>query len=207
MLSIELIALSLNLKFGFDIVSFDPNEDDAVCIEPDSDVDDKLMEVGSDICMSDGGDMINLYDEKHFLSHSNVGEPYTGMEFESEEAAMAYYDAYAKRVDFIVRIGNCHRSSQNGSIINRRFVCNKEGFRVSNSKVKRVEVRKPRAVTREGCKAMIMIRKESSGAWIIVKLETQHSHPLGASLGKACRGPVRPQLQVKHLLCEIYAYV
>ena len=191
-------------------MSFDPNEgakyklDDA---EPDSDVDDKLMEVGSDICMSDGGDMINLYDEKHFLSHSNVGEPYTGMEFESEEAAMAYYDAYAKRVGFIVRIGNCHRSSQNGSVISRRFVCNKEGFRVSNNKVKRVEVRKPRAVTREGCKAMIMIRKESSGAWIIVKLETQHSHPLGVSLGKARRSPVRAQSQVKQLLCEIYAYV
>lgn len=193
-------------------MSFDPNEaanykvNDAVCIEPDSDADDKLLEVGSDICLSDGGEMINFYEEKHFSM--NVGEPYVGMEFESEEAAMAYYDAYAKRVGFIIRIGNCHRSSQNGSVISRRFVCNKEGFRVS-SKVKRVEVRKPRAVTREGCKAMIMIRKENSGTWIVAKLETQHSHPMGVSPGKARRGPARVQSQVftSPLFIRIYAYI
>ncbi|XP_057780178.1 protein FAR1-RELATED SEQUENCE 5-like [Salvia miltiorrhiza] len=178
-------------------VSFDPNE--AANYKLDySDVDDKLVEVGSDICMSDGGEMVNFYDEKDFSSQElclNVEAPRVGMEFESEESAMAYYDAYAKRVGFIIRIGNCHRSSLNGSVISRRFVCNKEGFRVKSSKVKRVEVRKPRAVTREGCKAMVMIRKEDSGAWIIAKLETQHSHPLGVSPGKPHRGPLRVQSQ------------
>lgn len=188
-------------------MNFDPNEaanyksGEMGYVELDaelggSDVDDKLMEGGSDICMSDGGEMINFYNEKEFSSqelHDNV-EPCVGMEFDSEEAAMAYYDAYAKRVGFIIRIGNCHRSSHDGSVISRRFVCNKEGFRV-NKKVKRVEVRKPRAVTREGCKAMIMVRKEKSGTWILAKLETQHSHPLGISLGKFRSGPVRTQSQ------------
>lgn len=182
------------------IVSLDPN---VAYIEPDaeigdSDVDDKLMEVGSDICISDGGEMINFYDEKDFSiqeSHSSAEEPYVGMEFDSEESAMAYYDAYAKRVGFIIRIGNCHRSSHNGSVVSRRFVCNKEGFRV-NKKVDRVEVRKPRAVTREGCKAMIMVRKEKIGNWVIAKVETQHSHPLGISPGKVRRFPIRAQSQV-----------
>lgn len=164
----------------------------------DSDVDNKLMEVGSDICMSDGGEMINFYDEKDFMMHelhANM-EPSVGMEFDSEEAAMACYDAYAKRVGFIIRIGNCHRSSHDGSVISRRFLCNKEGFRV-NKKVKRLEVRKPRAVTREGCKAMIMIRKEKSGTWIVAKLETQHSHPLGISPGKVRHGSVPARSQVR----------
>lgn len=182
------------------IVSLDPN---VAYIEPDaeigdSDVDDKLMEVGSDICISDGGEMINFYDEKDFSIqelHSSAEEPYVGMEFDSEESAMAYYDAYAKRVGFIIRIGNCHRSSHNGSVVSRRFVCNKEGFRV-NKKVDRVEVRKPRAVTREGCKAMIMVRKEKIGNWVIAKVETQHSHPLGISPGKVRHFPIRAQSQV-----------
>lgn len=82
---------------------------------------------------------------------------------------MAYYDAYAKCIGFI-RVGNCHDSSRDGSIVSRRFLCNKEGFCVNNKKTKRLEVRKPRAVTREGCKAIIMVRKEASGKWIVTKL-------------------------------------
>ncbi|KAH6814442.1 Tetratricopeptide repeat superfamily protein [Perilla frutescens var. frutescens] len=203
----KLISKSSSLSTSSSIMNFDPNEaanykvDETEYIDTNaelggSDVDDKLMEVGSDICMSDGGEMINFYDEKSFSMqelHANV-EPYVGMEFESEESALAYYDAYAKRVGFIIRIGNCHRSSHDGSVISRRFVCNKEGFRV-NKKVKRLEVRKPRAVTREGCKAMIMIKKEKSGTWIIAKVETQHSHLLGISPGNVRPGPVKAQLQ------------
>ncbi|KAL0369894.1 UNVERIFIED_CONTAM: putative pentatricopeptide repeat-containing protein, chloroplastic [Sesamum angustifolium] len=67
---------------------------------------------------------------------------------------------------------------------------NKEGFRV-NKKVKRLEVRRPRAVTREGCKAMIMVRKEKSGTWIVAKVENQHSHPLGMPPGKVRRRSVQ----------------
>ncbi|PSS09595.1 Protein FAR1-RELATED SEQUENCE like, partial [Actinidia chinensis var. chinensis] len=173
-------------------------------IEPDadmdnSDVDDKVLEtsVGREICESEGGEMINLYDERDLILHETDGdmEPYLGMEFESEEAAMVYYDAYAKRIGFVIRVGNCHRSSRDGSVISRRFLCNKEGFRVNNKKVKRLEVRKPREITREGCKAMIMVRKEKSGKWVVTKLETEHSHPLGIPAGKGRRGTIqaRPQ--------------
>ncbi|KAK6162261.1 hypothetical protein DH2020_002102 [Rehmannia glutinosa] len=77
---------------------------------------------------------------------------------------MAYYDAHAKSVGFVIRICNFHRSSLDGSLISRRILCNKEGFHV-DKKAKRLEVRKLRAVTREGCKAMIMVRKEKSGTW------------------------------------------
>lgn len=164
----------------------------------DSDMDNKLMEVGSDICISDEGEMINFYDEKEFpIQELNANmDPYVGLEFESEEAAMAYYDAYAKQIGFIIRIGNCHRSSHDGLVVSRKFLCNKEGFRL-NKKVKRVEVRKPRAVTREGCKAMIMVRKEKSGTWVVAKVETHHNHPLGISPGKVQRSSVRAWSQVR----------
>ncbi|KAA8550530.1 hypothetical protein F0562_002214 [Nyssa sinensis] len=170
-------------------------------IEPDMDSsdDNKMIgnSVGREICESEGGEMLELYDERGLIIREiddNV-EPYIGMEFESEEAAMVYYDAYAKHIGFIIRVGNCHRSSHDGSVISRRFLCNKEGFRVNNKKVKRLEVRKPREITREGCKAMIMVRKEKSGKWVVTKLETEHSHPLGIHAGKGRRGTIqaRPQ--------------
>ncbi|KAL4596975.1 hypothetical protein ACB092_12G202300 [Castanea dentata] len=100
--------------------------------------------------------MLDLYEGRELGIHEidiNV-EPYVGMEFESEEAAMMYYDAYAKRLGFIIRVGNCHRSGREGSVISQRFLCNKEGFRVNNNKTRNtrsLEVRKPRQITREGC--------------------------------------------------------
>ncbi|RVW13793.1 Protein FAR1-related sequence 7 [Vitis vinifera] len=118
-------------------------------------------------------EMLDLYDDedddendREFIVNELDGtvDPYVGMEFESEEAAMVYYDAYAKRVGFIIRVGNCHRSGRDGSVISRR--------------------------------AMIMVRKDKSGKWIVTKLETEHCHPLGIPTGKGRRGSVqaRPQL-------------
>ncbi|XP_059594286.1 protein FAR1-RELATED SEQUENCE 5-like isoform X3 [Vitis vinifera] len=164
-------------------------------------------------------EMLDLYDDedddendREFIVNELDGtvDPYVGMEFESEEAAMVYYDAYAKRVGFIIRVGNCHRSGRDGSVISRRFLCNKEGFRVSNKKMKRLEVRKPREITREGCRAMIMVRKDKSGKWIVTKLETEHCHPLGIPTGKGRRGSVqaRPQdekdQRIQELTLELY---
>ncbi|KAI9176241.1 hypothetical protein LWI28_000313 [Acer negundo] len=169
-------------------------------MEAADDIDSKIREnnmVGRDICMPEGGEMIDFYDGRELIVSEINGsvEPYVGMEFDSEEAAMVYYDLYAKRVGFIIRVGNCHRSNRGGPIVSRRFLCNKEGFRVNNRKTKSLEVRKPREVTREGCKAMIMVRKEKSGKWVVAKVETEHSHPLGIPSGKGRRDTVqaRPQ--------------
>ncbi|XP_057956997.1 protein FAR1-RELATED SEQUENCE 5-like [Malania oleifera] len=98
-------------------------------------------------------------------------EPNEGMAFESEEAARAFYDAYAKHVGFVTRVSSYSRSKLDGAIIARRLVCNKEGFKKGN-------VKRPLAVTREGCKAMINVKREKPGKWIISKFEKEHSHPL-----------------------------
>ncbi|XAR58793.1 hypothetical protein NMG60_11014335 [Bertholletia excelsa] len=165
--------------------------------------------VGGDLCLSKGRELLDSYDERGLNIPETDGnvEPFIGMEFESEQDAMMYYDAYAKRVGFIVRIGNCHRSSCDGSVISRRFLCNKEGFRVNNKKIKRLEVRKTREVTREGCKAMIMVRKEKFGKWVITKLETKHSHPLGIPAGKGRRATIqaRPQDEKDKKIGELSA--
>ncbi|KAK9281398.1 hypothetical protein L1049_004298 [Liquidambar formosana] len=184
---------------------------DSAMMEPDADVDNKMIDssVGREICVDEGGQMLDIYDETELIVREvddNV-EPYIGMEFDSEEAAMIYYDAYAKQEGFIIRVGNCHRSGRDGSVISRRFLCNKEGFRVNNKKTRRLEVRKPREITREGCKAMIMVRKEKSGKWVVTKIETEHSHPLGIPAGKGRRGTVqaRPQDEKDKKIRELSA--
>ncbi|XWS31178.1 hypothetical protein CRYUN_Cryun23aG0055100 [Craigia yunnanensis] len=103
-------------------------------------------------------------------------EPYVGMEFESEEAAKVFYDAYATRVGFIMRVDAFRRSMRDGRVVWRRLVCNKEGFR--KLRPRRSENRKPRAITREGCKAMIVVKKEKTGKWVVTRFVNEHNHQL-----------------------------
>ncbi|GLU03915.1 hypothetical protein SLE2022_210860 [Rubroshorea leprosula] len=103
-------------------------------------------------------------------------EPYLGMEFESEEAAKVFYDAYATRLGFIMRVDAFRRSMRDGKVVWRRLVCNKEGFR--KLRPRRSESRKPRAITREGCKAMMVVKKEKSGKWVVTRFDKEHNHPL-----------------------------
>nr|XP_016477046.1 PREDICTED: protein FAR1-RELATED SEQUENCE 5-like [Nicotiana tabacum] len=106
--------------------------------------------------------------------HPNL-EPYVGMEFESEEAAKAYYSTYATHLGFVMRVDAFLRSMCNGELVWHRLVCNKEGF--SKSRQNQNGQRKCRAI-REGCKAMIIVKKEQSEKWVVAKLVKEHNHPL-----------------------------
>ena len=127
----------------------------------------------------DGEDMIETSNGKGLVTNnegSSDMEPCVGMEFESEEAAKVFYDAYATRMGFIMRVDAFRRSMRDGKVVWRRLVCNKEGFR--KLRPKRSENRKPRAITREGCKAMIVVKKEKTGKWIVTRFVNEHNHPL-----------------------------
>ncbi|KAJ8759719.1 hypothetical protein K2173_009820 [Erythroxylum novogranatense] len=104
-------------------------------------------------------------------------EPHEGMEFESEDAAKIFYDEYARQVGFVMRVMSCRRSERDGRILARRLGCNKEGHCVS-IRGKFGNVRKPRMSTREGCKAMIHVKYDKSGKWVITKFVKDHNHPL-----------------------------
>nr|GMD49217.1 protein FAR1-RELATED SEQUENCE 5-like [Ipomoea batatas] len=99
-------------------------------------------------------------------------EPCEGMEFESEEAAKAFYNCYARRVGFSTRVSMSRRSRRDGAIIQRSFVCAKQGFRVDKAKPScdgdGGRVKRPRVETRVGCKAMLLVKiQEESGKWIV----------------------------------------
>ncbi|XVF84391.1 hypothetical protein PTKIN_Ptkin17bG0033100 [Pterospermum kingtungense] len=108
-------------------------------------------------------------------------EPYVGQEFESEAAAHAFYNTYAARVGFIIRVSKLSRSRRDGSAIGRALVCNKEGFRMPD---KREKIVRQRAETRVGCRAMILVRKVSSGKWVVTKFVKEHTHPLTPGKGR-----------------------
>ncbi|KAF6174200.1 hypothetical protein GIB67_033732 [Kingdonia uniflora] len=111
-------------------------------------------------------------------------EPFVGMEFESEEAAKAFYNSYARRTGFSTRVSMSRRSRRDGAIIQRSFVCAKEGFRVEKERtgsdgiIVSNKVKRPRAVTRVGCKAVMAVKIQDSGKWVVTGFEKEHNHEL-----------------------------
>ncbi|KAF3784063.1 FAR1-RELATED SEQUENCE 9 protein [Nymphaea thermarum] len=97
----------------------------------------------------------------------NPMEPYVGMGFESEEAARIFYNEYAKCVGFSVRVDIVPRSRRDSQTIGQQFVCSKGWFHSSK-----------RPIAWEGCKAMIRLKKEDSGKWVVTKFEKDHNHEL-----------------------------
>uniref|UniRef100_A0A803R8P7 FAR1 domain-containing protein n=1 Tax=Cannabis sativa TaxID=3483 RepID=A0A803R8P7_CANSA len=108
-------------------------------------------------------------------------EPFVGQEFDSEAAAHAFYNAYATRIGFIIRVSKLSRSRRDGTAIGRALVCNKEGYRMPD---KREKIVRQRAETRVGCRAMILVRKVTSGKWVVTKFVKEHTHPLTPGKGR-----------------------
>ncbi|KAL2486186.1 Far-red impaired responsive (FAR1) family protein [Abeliophyllum distichum] len=134
-------------------------------------------------------------------------EPHVGMEFDSEEAAKVFYDAYATHLGFIMRVDAFRRSMRDGKVVWRRLVCNKEGFRKCRPRLS--ENRKPRAITREGCKAMIVVKKEKMGKWVVTKFFKEHNHPLVVEAANTRRSallsqtPDEKDVKIRELTAEL----
>ncbi|CAL4930172.1 unnamed protein product [Urochloa decumbens] len=126
----------------------------------------------------------NPMEMPHSTEVGPIEEPFEGMEFESEEAAKLFYVNYARLNGFRARISRYCRSRRDNSIISRQIVCSKEGFReVRTKKVMADEgkTKRPRMITRVGCKAMIVVKKMNSGKWMVSKFEKEHNHSLSYS--------------------------
>lgn len=152
--------------------------DDDIDIEPrDDEDDDEASNVGGGVGSGSGD---NAYPMQIYIPEGDLDlEPYEGMEFESEEAAKAFYNSYARRVGFSTRVSSSRRSRKDGAIIQRSFVCAKEGFRNLNEKrTKNREIKRPRTVTRVGCKASLSVKIQESGKWVVSSFIKVHNHEL-----------------------------
>ncbi|KAI4354105.1 hypothetical protein L6164_003004 [Bauhinia variegata] len=142
----------------------------------------------------------------------SITEPYVGMEFDSEEAARVFYSEYARRQGFIMRLDRCHRSEVDKRILSRRLLCNKQGFYAkARDGVK--GIRKPRFSTREGCEAMMLVKVNKSGKWVVSRFVKEHTHPLNLP-GRASPSSMESkdrkiqelieELERQDQLCELY---
>ncbi|GFQ07800.1 protein far1-related sequence 5 [Phtheirospermum japonicum] len=151
---------------------------------------DMALQQGLDVKVDDDDDddsdrelfrLDDLQDVNCSAPLEGLNEPYVGQEFESEAAAHAFYNSYATRVGFVIRVSKLSRSRRDGSAIGRALVCNKEGFRMPD---KREKIVRQRAETRVGCRAMILVRKVGSGKWVVTKFVKEHTHPLTPGKGR-----------------------
>ncbi|XP_020238849.1 protein FAR1-RELATED SEQUENCE 5 [Cajanus cajan] len=126
--------------------------------------------------------------------------PKVGMEFETEDAAYNFYNDYAYRVGFSVRISKGHKDKY-GKIVNRVFCCSCEGYR---GKDKREDnVKNPRPQSRFGCLAKMKVNSRLTGKYRVTEFIAEHAHetttPSKSHLLRSQRKMTIPQVAEVHL--------
>lgn len=154
--------------------------DDAVNSEHPVEDDDNVDDSSSITFSGSNGATSDYVSQLYIPQGDSSLEPHEGMEFESEEAAKSFYNSYARRVGFSTRVSMSRRSRRDGAIIQRSFVCAKEGFRVDKEKSDQREgrIKRPRAETRVGCKAILVVKIQESGKWVVTSFVREHNHEL-----------------------------
>lgn len=105
---------------------------------------------------------------------TNEREPHEGMSFESEQEAKSFYGDYARRVGFLTRVFPSRKLERDGSVISRGLGC--RGACGNGSKG-----------LRESCLAMVLLKKEKQGKWVVRKFVKEHNHPLVVPHLSKCR--------------------
>ncbi|KAK4589795.1 hypothetical protein RGQ29_020397 [Quercus rubra] len=89
--------------------------------------------------------------------------PFKGMEFEADEIAYGFYNEYGRNAGFSIR--------------KERFVCAKEGVRGKDKRDQ--NVKNPRAETRCGCEArLVIVLNRDSKKYVVSEFIAEHNHYL-----------------------------
>ncbi|XP_016652765.1 PREDICTED: protein FAR1-RELATED SEQUENCE 5-like [Prunus mume] len=99
--------------------------------------------------------------------------PEIGMEFETEEEAFKFYNAYAYGVGFSIRRSKFHKEKC-GKLRDRLFVCSAEGKREKNKCDG--SVKSHRAETRFGCLARMKISCRLNDKYCVTEFVPEHTH-------------------------------
>ena len=103
--------------------------------------------------------------------------PFKVMEFEADEIAYDFYNEYDKKVGFSIRKENVNKCKKTGVVTSRRFVCVKE--RVRGKDKRDQNVKNPRAETRCGCEARLVIVLNRDGKkYVVSEFIAEHNHYL-----------------------------
>lgn len=92
-------------------------------------------------------------------------KPHVGMEFDSEDAAKTFYDAYGRCVGFSTHVGQFSRSKPDGPIVTWEFACSREVFKRKNV---------------ESCNAMLRLERKDPNCWVVTKFVEDHNHSMAS---------------------------
>ncbi|XP_027164402.1 protein FAR1-RELATED SEQUENCE 7-like isoform X2 [Coffea eugenioides] len=112
------------------------------------------------------------------IGHENsIKEPHEGMMFETEDAARAFYGEYARDVGFVMDVMLSCPSVMEGSSIAHHSGCNEGDFCANKYNPLRLVVNQhPGSGAR--CQAMMTVKSDKSGNWVVTRFLRDHSHPL-----------------------------
>jgi hypothetical protein len=109
---------------------------------------------------------------------TKTDEPHMGMEFESDADARAFYNAYALRFGFGIRVARSRSERRKGVevLVMKRFVCLKEGHHKKKPVEPSNKKKRKRLSIRDGCPAMMEVVRRGPDKWVITKLVLEHTH-------------------------------
>ncbi|XP_078177593.1 protein FAR1-RELATED SEQUENCE 5-like isoform X2 [Carex rostrata] len=110
---------------------------------------------------------------------SQYQQPYLGMEFDSDSAARAFYNAYAQKLGFGIRVARSRTERRKGVevLVMKRFVCLKEGHHKKKTTPELTAKKKRKRLSiRDGCPALMEVVRRGPEKWVVNKLVSEHTH-------------------------------
>lgn len=134
-------------------------------VEVDGDKGDDPVATNAEFDKSKKQNVTENSSEIEVTNHDNgeSSKPYVGMEFDSEDAAKTFYDAYARHMGFSTHVGPFTRAKPDGPIITWDFACSREVFKRKNV---------------ESCNAVLRIERKDSEKWTVTKFVEDHNHSM-----------------------------
>lgn len=111
--------------------------------------------------------------DSNIVTGNVILEPRDDMEFESHEAAYAFYKEYAKSVGFGTAKLSSRRSRATKEFIDAKFSCIRYGNKQQSD-----DAINPRPSPKIGCKASMHVKRRQNGKWYIYSLVKEHNHEL-----------------------------
>ncbi|KAK7272029.1 hypothetical protein RJT34_28375 [Clitoria ternatea] len=106
-------------------------------------------------------------------SSSTISEPHSDMEFDSHEAAYAFYKEYAKSAGFGTAKLSSRRSRASKEFIDAKFSCIRYGNKQQSD-----DAINPRPSPKIGCKASLHVKRRQDGKWYVYSFVKEHNHEL-----------------------------
>ncbi|XP_028091549.1 protein FAR1-RELATED SEQUENCE 5-like [Camellia sinensis] len=124
-----------------------------------------------------------MENDGHEGCSKNMGEltkdktPCLGMEFHSEEVTNQFYNEYGRIMGFGIRRDYHSKSRKEGAMINRKFICCKDGEKEKDKQY--MIVNHPKHETRTKCNAFMYVSLDRGlSKWIVKKFDDNYNHPL-----------------------------